>query len=68
MADAEMDFQTYVAPAYEVQQVGDDRCLVALGTEKLTRPTVKSVDFAIRLLLQTPLPKSKYPDGKRTRR
>ena len=58
MADPEMDFQTSVAQDYELRRRPhpDAPSVRSVGKSKLTRPTRNAMDYAVRLLLRTPLP------------
>jgi hypothetical protein len=58
MPDLEMDYQASVAQDYELRQrpKGDAPSVRSVGKSKLIRPTRNAMDFAVRLLLRTPLP------------
>jgi hypothetical protein len=58
MADLEMDFQASVAQDYELWQrpKADAPSVRSVGKSKLIRPTRNAMDYAVRLLLRTPLP------------
>ena len=51
-SDLEMDFQTYVAPAYELRRTD----LFPVGKPRLVKPKRAAFDHAVYLLLQTPKP------------
>ena len=59
MADPEMDFQTSVAQDYELRrrQHPDAPAVQSKGKSRLIRPTRNAMDYAVKLLLRTPLPK-----------
>jgi hypothetical protein len=59
MADAEMDYQTSVAQDYELRRRSewDAPSVQSIGKSRLIRPTRNAMDYAVRLLLRTPLPK-----------
>ena len=69
MADLEMDYQTYVAPRYELRRPDEFpetkrrkdppnvRHLVGVGRPALVRPKRRAMDMAVALLLKTQMPK-----------
>jgi hypothetical protein len=71
MPDIEMDFQTFVAPAYELRRsdelpsrakfkfpprLPELRYVVPVGKSKLVRPKRRAMDMAVALLLKSQLP------------
>src|SRR5262245_58404594 len=58
MPDFEMDYQTSVAQNYELRRLPkfDAPSVQSIGKSKLVRPTRNAMDYAVRLLLRTPLP------------
>jgi hypothetical protein len=59
MADTEMDYQASVAQDYELRRrpEWDAPSVQSVGKSRLIRPTRNAMDYAVRLLLRTPLPK-----------
>jgi hypothetical protein len=72
MSDAEMNFRTYVAPDYELRCLDDlpatkidrskriglpnERYLAPVGKPRIVKPRRRALDFAVGLLLRTPVP------------
>jgi hypothetical protein len=58
MPDLEMDFQTSVAQDYELRRLPklDAPSVESVGESKLLRPTRNTMNYAVKLLLETPLP------------
>jgi hypothetical protein len=64
MPDLEMDYQTSVARSYELRRRPEWNApsVQSIGESKLIRPTRNTMNYAVELLLQTPLPKLR-PNG-----
>src|SRR5262245_7173543 len=59
MPDFEMDYQASVAQGYELRRLPklDAPSLQSVGKSRLVRPARDDMDYAVKLLLRTPLPK-----------
>lgn len=76
MPDFEMDYQTSVAQDYELRRLPklDAPSVKSVGESKLIKPTRNAMDYAVKLLLRTPLPELRFhhppplvvPKGQRT--
>jgi hypothetical protein len=66
MPDLEMDYQTSVAQDYELRRLPklDAPSVKSVGKSKLVRPVRGDMDYAVKLLLRTPLPELQihHPD------
>ena len=62
MPDLEMDYQTSVARDYELRRRPEWKApsVQSIGESKLVKPTRNAMDYAVRLLLRTPLPELRF--------